>query len=92
MHKFSRLIPFLYVLFHFTNGYTVQKQCFETGITWSTEGELIAIPGVDSALKCFEFCIKEDKCQGYTWHGKTNLMSRIDNLCILFEVILFNDF
>ena len=61
-------------------------QCFKEGTTWSTAGQISFIPQIESIQKCFEICMDEENCNGYTWHGKLN--QRLSNVCILFEALL----
>ena len=47
-----------------------ENNCFKSGMTWSTVGELDFIPGVLSVQDCARICLENDKCEGYTWYGE----------------------
>ena len=58
------------------------NNCFKSGITWSTDGQLDFIPGVISVEDCVRICLETDNCKGYTWYGE---IKRFKDVCTLFD-------
>ena len=65
------------------------EDCYDNGITWSSQDQIVVIPQVTSVNLCILHCIKNENCKGYTWHGQL-LDNRISNVCVLFEKTLFD--
>ena len=61
---------------------SANKVCFQQDTTWSADGQLEAIPQVNSVQECFDLCLKNDECDGYTWYGN---FQKFENFCFLFS-------
>ena len=65
------------------------EDCYEEGMSWSSNDQIDIIPQVTSVNLCILHCIKNENCKGYTWHGQL-VNNRISNVCVLFEKTLLD--
>ena len=84
--KLQRVVNLTLLNFYITSIIAVPgNPCIKSGTTWGSDGQIAFLPQIESVSACIEICIKEENCNGYTWHGEFS--TRLSNVCVLFNTL-----